>query len=273
MSRLAWTPPLRLARLAWLASLVACSSGVAPWAPGLRRDLTGHDYAAYSAWLFAQHPRPGMVLVDGRTTSTSYLGLSVFFPQGPVVVVGPGQIAPPTGVVPPQPVVFPSLVAAFGSQAISAGSGSPAQDEAAQDQRVQQELSLPLEPKLTGAAYRLVDDPVPADLLGQAGLIVAFSRVGFDRHQRVATFQVLLAPVAGGVVSSAGAYRVWLERPGLRWKLAGAESVETTVVVWTTTTPVPVGTPPTMICDSTHTTNCFWPPGPAPMPLPLPRPR
>jgi hypothetical protein len=282
MSRLDRTLLPRLAWLAWLASLVACSSGVeAPWSPSLRQELTGYDYAAYSAWLLAHHPPSGgMVLVDDRTTSTSYPGLSVIrVSEVPVEIAvvcpaQPGAIVTPQGVVPPPPpAVSPTAACGtLGGQPIPVGSQSPARDEASQDLRVQRELSLPLERHLTGAVYRLVHEPIPEDLLRQAALVVAFSRVGFDSHPEVATFEVLRAPVVGGVASSAAAYRVWVERPGMRWKLAEEELVGP-VVVWTTTTTVPLGNPPTMTCDSTHTTNCIWPPGPIPFPLPLPRPK
>jgi hypothetical protein len=273
MSRLAWTLPLRLA---WLASLAACSSGVAPWSPGLRRELTDHDYTVYSAWLLTQRSRPGIVLVDDRTTSTSYRGLSEIWssPLVPEPFVCPaepgGLVTPPPVTLPPQPWVTPSAACASGGHPVPASSQSPTRDEASQDQRVQQELSLPLEPNLTGAAYRLVHDPVPEDLMRQAGLMVAFSRVGFDSRLQVATFQVLVAPVYGGRVSDAAAYRVWVERTGVRWDLVELELVGPVGVL---NTALPVGTGMTMTCDSTHTTNCVWPPGPIPVPLPLPRPR
>jgi hypothetical protein len=280
MSRLARTLALRLA---WLASLAACSSGVAPLSPGLRRELTGYDYAVYSAWLFAQRSR-GMVLVDDRTTSTSYPGLSVIrssviyqqpvvCPVGPRPTVPPPTIVPPPVVVPPPPPVVtpPPACGAPGGQPIPVGPQSPAREEASQDQRVQQEASAPLEPDLKGAVYRLVRDPVPEGLMRQAGLIVAFSRAGFDSRLEVATFQVLLAPVYGGGVSDAAAYRVWVERTGTRWELVEVELIGPVGVV--NTEPASVGTPTVMTCDSTRTTNCMWPPGTIPVPLPLPRPK
>lgn len=211
-------------QLTWLASLVACSSGVAPLSPGLRRELTVYDYAAYSAWLATQRSRPGMVLVDDRTTSSSYGGLSEIVRPAVTRVSGgcgaePGVIATPPGVVPPPPVV-------------------------------------------TSA-------PVPADLLRQAGLIVAFSRVGFDSRLEVATFQALLAPVHGGWATDAAEYRVWVERTGTRWELVEVELTEPVAV----NVGPGVATPADMTCDSTHTADCVRPPTPVPVPLPLPRPR
>ena len=192
--------------------LIACTDdGLSPWVAGLRRDLTAEDYAVYSAWLAAYRPRGGrVVLVDDRTTGSGYPGLSLVSRWVPsrVSVSNPAiQTCAPNQLCPVPPVPTPPDPAPELS------------DEASVDLRLQQEWSLPLERRLKGAVYDLVHDPVPEDLLAGARLVLAFSRVGFDSHAKIATFRV--TQVVRGDWGWVGPvqYEVWSEKPAGQWVL------------------------------------------------------
>ncbi len=272
MARAGRFPLLRLAGSIWL---VACSEGAeAPWAPRLRSELTLYDYAVYSAWLAAQVPGTGLVLVDDKTTSTTYPGLSLISIE-PADCQNQGVGVPPPAVVPPPVVPTPADTAPMSCGAALPvmtlrDASLPSHDEAARDQGVQQELSLPLEPRLTGASYQLVHDPVPGSLMQRARLVLAFSRVGFDRRLEVATFRALQAPVGdGGVVGPGTEYTVWARRTGSRWEVTEAHGRPSDPGGST----APVGTVLVMTCDSSRTTDCIPVPVPIPIPWPLPLPR
>lgn len=227
-------------RLSPWASLLAVlvlgcqDDGLAPWVPGLRRNLTAEDYAVYSAWLTANRPRGGgVVLVDDRTTGNGYQGLSVVSagwlePNVPVVGDGliPACLPGYPCVSPPPPVAVP-----------------PSGDEATQDFWLQREVSAPLEPRLEGAVYDLVRDPVPEDLLSVARLVVSFSRVGFDSEARVAAFEVVQARRGDWGWFRPVHYAVRAEKPARWWVLVDVVELP----------PPPPGiTLPPVIGDSSH---------------------
>ncbi len=240
--------------LLWLALgalSVACGSHVeAPWAPELRHELNAYDYAVYSAWL-ARGSVAGTVLIDDLTLSVGHQGVAPLR-QGPWVGVSepaiPVPMARAPSTLPPDP--------------------SDSRDQAQKDLWLQQELSLPLERRLKGAVYDLVHDPVPADLLSSAKLILAFSRIGFDSRLEVARFSVLqMARGEWGWSAQLAGYAVWAERREGRWEVTEVQDVSPGSLV-----PV-VGEPLVVICDSvTVTTTTTTPPclGPVVIPIPLP---
>ena len=212
--------PNRLTRRAPLLAvlLLACSDdGLSPWPPGVRRELTAQDYAVYSAWLTAYQPRGGgIVLVDDRTTGGGYPGLSLvsrWVGTHGTVTEPPVQTCATNEVCPVPPVPTPPDV------------GPEPSDEASEDFRLQQELSLPLERRLTGAVYDLVRDPIPEDLLAGARLVLAFSRVGFDSRVGRARFRVVQA-VRGdwGWMPPIG-FDAWSEKRGPHWALTEVREV------------------------------------------------
>lgn len=191
-----------------LPALLAACNPNEPWVPSLREQLTGADYAVYSAWLVAAAAgQSGPVLVDHKTTSVGYAGGALF--QAMPSYYGSASYGQYTAT----PTDVPARLRGPG-------------DEAIQDLLVQQELSLPLQPLFAGAEYLLVSDPVAPALQSRARVALLFSRVGFDRHARVARFDVTQSsPDEWGWPGTVIRYAVWAENTSGRWELVEVRQV------------------------------------------------